>query len=305
MKWKKLGRIINETSLNWTPIGMMLPLAHLIDNDTIRIYFGGRSSDLYSRIGFIDVASDNLFDIIQKSEQPIVNIGDLGTFDDCGLTPCCVIKDANNFHMYYTGVTLLKRTTFTNSIGILTSLDNGTNLHRYSKGPIFSRNIFDPYQVGHPWVVRGKDKWRMWYFSGTSWEHVEELDNPKHFYTIKHAYSKDGLNWIPDDNICINYNGDEFSICRPCVIFENGTYKMWYTYRGDSRSYRIGYAESSDGLQWTRLDNRVGIDVSDEGWDSEMLCYPYVFDLKGKRYLLYNGNGYGRTGFGLAVQKEG
>jgi hypothetical protein len=41
-------------------------------------------------------------------------------------------------------------------------------------------------------------------------------------------------------------------------------------------------------------------DVSEEGWDSEMMCYPYVFDHKGERYMLYNGNGYGKSGFGIA-----
>ena len=74
---------------------------------------------------------------------------------------------------------------------------------------------------------------------------------------------------------------------------------MWYCHRG--LTYRIGYAESRDGIHWNRLDHLSGIDVSQDGWDSEMIEYPFVFDHKGKRYMLYAGNGFGKTGFGIAV----
>jgi hypothetical protein len=74
---------------------------------------------------------------------------------------------------------------------------------------------------------------------------------------------------------------------------------MWYCYRGDY--YRIGYAESDDGRHWTRLDEQAGIQVSESGWDAEAICYPSVFEAKGQRYMLYNGNRYGRSGFGIAV----
>ena len=77
---------------------------------------------------------------------------------------------------------------------------------------------------------------------------------------------------------------------------------MWYSYRGDS--YRIGYAESLDGVHFDRRDDLVGIDVSDAGWDSKSIEYPNVFDHKENRYMLYNGNDYGLTGIGMAIQVE-
>ena len=77
---------------------------------------------------------------------------------------------------------------------------------------------------------------------------------------------------------------------------------MWYCYRGGENTYRAGYAESSDAVSWTRKDSLAGIDVSDSGWDSEMICYPCVFSHKGLKYMLYNGNSYGGTGCGLAVE---
>jgi hypothetical protein len=66
-------------------------------------------------------------------------------------------------------------------------------------------------------------------------------------------------------------------------------------------AYRIGYASSEDLKLWTRDDASVGIDVSSEGWDSDMQCYPSVFEWEGSVYLLYNGNEFGRLGFGVAV----
>jgi hypothetical protein len=141
-------------------------------------------------------------------------------------------------------------------------------------------------------------KWRMWYLSCTEWEMVNGV--PKHKYHIKYAESADGINWLREGKVAIDYAQDnEHAISRPSVIHDPDGWKMWYSYRG--QSYRIGYAESADGINWTRMDDRVGIDVSKTGWDSEMIEYPFVFDHDGKRYMLYNGNNYGITGFGLAV----
>jgi hypothetical protein len=125
-------------------------------------------------------------------------------------------------------------------------------------------------------------------------------NSPKHKYHIKYAESEDGINWYRDKVVAIDYANDgEYAISRPSVIHDHECWRMWYSYRG--QSYRIGYAESADGIHWKRLDSQVGIDVSTTGWDSEMIEYPFVFDHKGQRYMFYNGNGYGKTGFGLAV----
>jgi hypothetical protein len=86
---------------------------------------------------------------------------------------------------------------------------------------------------------------------------------------------------------------------------------LWYCYRGSlnyrtdkAQSYRLGYAESSDGIDWTRKDEEVGIARSDEGWDSVMMCYPYLYQHRGRKYLFYNGNGFGESGFGYAILEE-
>jgi hypothetical protein len=87
---------------------------------------------------------------------------------------------------------------------------------------------------------------------------------------------------------------------------------MWYCYRDrigyrtdPSRSYRIGYAESGDGVSWVRKDEEAGIGLSEEGWDSKMVEYPSVYEFRGTRHLLYNGNGFGESGIGHAVLEAG
>ena len=86
---------------------------------------------------------------------------------------------------------------------------------------------------------------------------------------------------------------------------------MYFCYRqadgfrtNKDRTYRIGYAWSKDLTDWERNDGKAGIDISKEGWDSESICYPFVVEHKSKRYMLYNGNEYGKTGFGYAVLEE-
>ena len=138
----------------------------------------------------------------------------------------------------------------------------------------------------------------MWYLSCREWK--LEAGKPKHWYHIRYAESADGIKWKRTGIVCIDFvTRSEHAISRPCVIKENNWYKMWYSYRG--KNYRIGYAESSDGLHWTRKDREAGIRVSRSGWDSKMIEYPFVFDHQGSRYLLYNGNDYGKTGIGLAL----
>jgi predicted GH43/DUF377 family glycosyl hydrolase len=104
-------------------------------------------------------------------------------------------------------------------------------------------------------------------------------------------------------HVCLDYASEaEYAFARPCVIYDGRLYRMWYSYRG--LRYRIGYAESPDGISWTRLD-QDGLDPSGSGWDSEMVEYPWVFESDGRRYMLYNGDDYGRSGVGLAVWESG
>jgi hypothetical protein len=142
----------------------------------------------------------------------------------------------------------------------------------------------------------------MWYVSSLGWK-AQSAGPPHYVVHIKYAESRDGLEWERDGHVCVDFaSADEYAISRPCVVKDGGLYRMWYSHRGST--YRIGYAESSDGLTWERKDRQVGIDVSPIGWDSDMIEYACVFDHGGSRHMLYNGNGYGESGIGHAVLAE-
>ena len=66
--------------------------------------------------------------------------------------------------------------------------------------------------------------------------------------------------------------------------------------------YRLGYATSKDLIYWERKDEQLNLrlELDKDDWDSKMLCYPHLFEFNEKIYLLYNGNDFGKHGFGLA-----
>ncbi|MCK4500342.1 hypothetical protein KAU11_07585 [Candidatus Babeliales bacterium] len=299
MKWIKKGLIFEpKGNFDWMHTHAAVPIADKIKGDLYKIYFATRDKENRSHIAYIKIDIKNPKKTLYISENPVLKPGVLGTFDDSGAMVSLIVNHEGEKYLYYAGWNLGVTVPFRNSIGLAISQDGGKTFNKYSKGPILDRNILEPYFVGNPSVIIDGNVWKMWYLSCVKW--IMENNKPKHYYHIKYAESKDGIDWIRKGIVCIDFKSkDEYAISRPCVIKENSIYKMWYSYRGES--YRIGYAESTDGLQWERKDEEAGIDVSDSGWDSEMIEYPFVFDHKGCRYMLYNGNGYGKTGIGLAV----
>lgn len=278
-----------------------VPFADPLGGDRFRLYFSGRDELNRSQIGFFEIDINDPQRILSISETPVVRPGELGTFDESGTMVSWLVNHENCKYLYYIGWNEGTTVPFRNSIGLAISQDGGNTFVKYSNGPILDRNIYDPYFVGSSCVLSQKGKWKMWYLSCTGWE----IDNVqvKHKYLIKYAESPDGIDWQPTDVVCIDFEGqEEYAISRPSVMRENQLYRMWYSYTGDS--YRIGYAESREGINWTRKDEEVGINVSSSGWDSEMIEYPFVFDHQERRYMLYNGNDYGRTGIGLAQLVE-
>lgn len=295
--WKKIGLIYNSQSYCSVPIA--IPLSRQI----IRIIFSSRDINGQSLPFAIDY---NLYTKKNENEfQIIVNLGLPGSFDENGIMPSCyIIKDEKIF-LYYIGWNKGYGIPFRNSIGLMTCENMGKSFIKYSDGPILDRSIHDNCFVASNCVIKDNDIYKMYYLSCDKW--IYEKGNFKHFYNIKYAESKNAIHWDRTGHIAIDYkNKDEYAISVPRVIFENSIYKMWYSYRASSKgeTYRIGYAESNDGKNWRRMDELVGLDVSRDSWDSEMICYPYVFDHRGNRYMLYNGNGYGKTGFGLAVLEQ-
>ena len=234
---------------------------------------------------------------IQYRESPVVDLGPLGSFDDSGATMSCVVRHEGRELVYYTGWTLGRTVPFTFFVGCAVSEDDGKTFTKISAGPILDRNDVDPFLTASPWVLVEDGLWRMWYVSGTGWRSVD--GEPRHWYHVKYAASDDGIHWRRDGIVCIDYESElEHAISRPCVIRDGDVYRMWFSARGDA--YRFGYAESRDGIHWKRRDADAGLPPWNDEWSNEMQCYPAVLDHGDRRYLFYNGNGFGATGIGWA-----
>jgi hypothetical protein len=275
----------------------MVPLVEATDRGH-RVYFASRDCHGRSHIGFGGLSLDPRVGLDDISPEPVLSPGVLGTFDDAGVTPACLVQHEGRRFFYYTGWTLGLSVPFYLNVGLAVS-DGGEPFRRLSPAPLLDRCDVDPYLTAAPWVLVEESAWRMWYVSGTAWEIVD--GRPRHKYHVKYAESRDGLRWTRDGIVCLDYTGDEYAFGRPCVLRDSalGLYRMWYSVRG--AAYRLGYAESSDGIVWRRHDDRAGVLASSEGWDSEMIAYAMVFPHGDTLQMLYNGNGYGRTGIGLAT----
>ncbi len=304
MSWKKSGRIFTPNSeFGWMTSHAQVPTAYAME-DRIRIFFSTRDAHGKSLTACIDLDKNNPKKIKFLYENPALNFGKAGTFDDDGVMPSCVIFHDQKFFLYYSGWNQRVNVPYHNAMGVAVS-NNGINFDRVYDGPIMDRTMAEPYLAVTPTILKENDQWKMWYISGIKWELIAEKYEP--IYVIKYAYSDDGITWQRPNITCIPQQHEYEAFSRPCVLKLDGVYHMWYCYRNSidfrdgTGSYRIGYATSSNGIHWQRKDNEAGMTPSTDGWDSTMMCYPYVIEDNNKLIMFYNGNGFGKTGFGYAI----
>jgi hypothetical protein len=297
--WQRIGRLFEPTGqADWLQTHAALPTVLETSGDRVTLLCAGRDSQGRGNIGSIEVSLlGNTPPLI--APQPLLAPGQLGAFDDAGVLPACVVTAGDRKLLYYTGVMLGKSVPFYYAIGL--AVCEGDAWTRVSSAPLLDRNAVDPLLTASPCVLFDEGRFRMWYVSGVRWEARD--DGPRHYYNIRYAESHDGLHWEREGLVCIDFKPGEYALARPCVRRDADRYRMWFPYRGER--YRIGYAESDDGLTWVRNDDAIRFVGNAQPWESEMQCYPWVFDAEGARWMLYNGNGYGSSGFGIAREVRG
>ena len=269
------------------------------------LYFGSRDATNRERVfkATLDMETLTVTDI---DTQPVLDFGEnLGAFDDNGVSPCCLVNVGERKLLYYCGWNIHVKIPFTCAIGLAESTDGGKSFHKCFKGAVIDRDKNDHQFVAVNDVLYDNGLFRTWYLSCHEWARGKE-GRLIHHYTIHYAESEDGIDWKRFAQPAIPFKNEyEYAISTPRVIkLGPCDYRMWYSYRAQPgiETYRIGYAESQDGVTWVRKDEAMAdFTPSEDGFDSEMCCYPFLFHHNNRLYMLYNGNDYGRTGFGIAV----
>jgi len=318
MRWKKIGKIFDpakfEMPNNCKEFAQSPQV--LVFDDFVRVYFSTREMDsigkYLSHIAFVDF--DKAFNVIEVAKRTVIELGNLGCYDEHGIFPLNVLRTKDKLFGYVGGWNRRVTVSVDGSIGVAVSEDNGLTFQRIGDGPVLTSSVNEPFLVGDPFVLECDGEFHMWYIFGTAWKKFSEDAAPDRIYKIGHAVSSDGIEWEKNEEgrqIISDSMGEDESQALPTVIKIADRYHMFFCYRhsfdfreNKDRGYRIGHAFSDDLRNWTRDDANSGIDVTLGEWDSDMQCYPHVFEMDGEVYMMYNGNRFGRFGFGLAKLEQ-
>lgn len=310
LKWIKNGLLFDPKKYNapeWMNEFAQAPHT-LFFSDFFRVYFSCRpkpdnNKQYVSYSAFVDF--DFNFKVVRISEKPILALGHLGTFDEYGTYPVSVIKNKDDYFAYYAGWTRCESVPFNTAIGLAKS-KNADYFNKIGNGPLISYSIDEPFVISGPKIRKFNDIWYLFYIAGTEW--ILDKGKPEPVYKIRMAESKDGIHFNKANKQLINNKLGEYEAqASPDVFFKNGKFHLFFCYRaginfrGKENGYRIGYASSIDLKNWDRNDEYAGLEISKDGWDSEMISYPHVFELNGKIHMFYLGNDVGKQGFGWAT----
>ena len=298
--WRKVGRVFDPSGTEFTHASH--PCAVHFRDDTFVIAFTRRDAKQRSQIFLVHATVRDAALVLEGEPRLALRYGEPAHFDCDGAISVCFVTQGGRVYLYYVGWQNLPESLWICDTGRAILEPDTLELRREFPGPVLGRDRNNPlFAAATAFHVSG-DRWQTWYNSGLKWSRTPT--GWKHEYGIHYAESSNGVDWKTYPGLCIPFADEyEYAFGRPSVYREEETYYMWFAHRAtrDISTYRIGFASSRDGRAWSRDDALSGIDVSPQGWDSEMICYPYVFEHRGRFYMLYNGNGYGKTGFGLAV----
>ncbi len=313
LSWTKFGNVFNPTldpSRPWMQSYTQCPFPVALNDKVIRVYFasrGQRGADgqFVSYPAYVDLDRHDLTRVVKVADEPLMALGGPGSFDQFGMTPSSFVKKGDEIYAYYTGWTRMRAVPYTLAIGVAVSRDGGQKFEKLGAGPILAPTLNEPLFVSGPIVRVIEGRWHMWYITGKKWLlHEEKYES---VYQIVHATSNDGIAWKRDGKPIIAPRSEDECQVSLAAFLRGGLWHAVFAYRQPTgfrterdRTYRLGYASSRDLETWVRDDPQAGIDGSDAGWDSQMICYPQVGDIDGRVLLFYCGNEFGREGFGVA-----
>ncbi len=303
MRAHRLGHVFSaEDGPSWMVSHAAYPAPILLEPDQLRVFIVARDENNRGSVGYVDLNPHEPRRVVGFSERPCLEPGEIGTFDDRGISIGSVHRIGGELWMYYMGWNKSADVPFRNAIGLAISRDGtGAHFERVSNGPLLDRSQFDHYTLSYPYVTppdaSSSSDWNMIY--GTSRAGGVNEKNMHHVLT--EAHSADGIDWHPKGGNFIGLEEGEYGLSRPWLWRHGDRPILLYSIR--RASYRIGCSlrTGNDGA-WRRESSDL-LGPSAESWDSDAQCYPAVVNAGGSTLMFYNGNGYGKTGFGVGEFK--
>jgi hypothetical protein len=300
MKWQKLGVVYRpDGRTSWMRTHAYLPTAIVIGN-RIRVFAAFRDAENVGRMGWVDFSTGGDFRVTGVSDQPCLDVGRPGAFDDNGVSPLAIVRIGNQLRCYYAGWQLTPRVRYLLFTGAASSTDEGVTFVRDAEVPVFERSSKELIVRSGTFVLNHNGVWKAWYAAGSETIPLGQTGAPTPTYHLAYIESKDGLTWPSEGVLSMASGPEEFGFGRSFVEEQDGLFHIWCSVRSRSHGYFIGYATSKDGISWVRRDDEGGLKPSTEGWDSEMVAFPSIVDTPAGRFMFYNGNDYGYTGIGVA-----
>lgn len=303
MKWRKLGVVWRaDGRQSWAISHATIPTPLVIDEQTIRVFVSCLDDKGRGRPAYVDVATSDPTRVLRGASCPLLELGEPGAFDDNGVVATSVVQvDPDTLYMYYAGFELCTHIRYRIFTGLAISRDAGRTFTRYSAVPILDRTDPEQFFRCGSFVMFDEGVFKLWYVAGSEWIAINGKLLP--VYDLRYQVSKDGIHWEAAGQRSMEISGDdEHGFGRPWVVKRGShDYQLYYSIRRKSlAAYRLGYAESADGVNWIRKDELLGLDVSPGDFDSAAIMYSSVVAVNGRTFCFYNGNDFGAQGFGVA-----
>ena len=303
MRWKKLGVVWNpDGSDAWAKTHAAIPTPLRMSDEVIRVFVACRDDKGRSRTGYVDLAAEDPTCVLGVSPRPLLDIGEPGAFDDNGVLAMSIVQaEPGTLFMYYAGFELCTHIRYRIFTGLAVSKDGGTTFTRHSRAPVLDRTDEGLLFRSGPFAMFDEGVFKLWYVAGSEWTEIAGKARP--VYDLRYQESKDGIHWAPKGKLSMALTGeDEHGFGRPWVVKRGPSdYQMFYSIRRRSvAAYRLGYAESANGIEWIRKDEEMELDISPGEFDSDAIMFSAIISVGDKTYCFYNGNNFGEHGFGVA-----
>lgn len=307
MIWDKLGIVWKPGGEEeWARSHAAVPTPIILNEDIIRVFVTSLDEKGRGRPIFVDVSAKDPTKVIAVAKEPVLQLGIPGTFDDNGVMAISVIEPKpGTLFMYYSGFELSNTIRYRIFTGLAVSYDNGLTFQKHSRVPVLDRTESELYFRGGSFALHDDNKFKMWYVAGSEWIDID--GKPMPIYDLRYQESGNGFDWESTGQLSMPITGsDEHGFGRPYIVKRSeNDFQLFYSIRRKSLGqYRLGYAESKDGVNWIRKDDEIGLDVSPGEFDSDAIMYSAVITVNNRTFCFYNGNNFGEDGFAVAILKK-